>query len=111
MDSGDSQTPTPTPEPAPVPTPAPEPTPEPAPAPTPIPTPAPAPTPAPVTPAPAPASEHSTAPVSVEAVQVHAPKHLAQTSDPTAGFSFVGLYVSACALMAAGFKRIKRRKF
>lgn len=115
MDSGDSQTPTPTPEPAPVPTPAPEPTPEPAPVPaptpTPVPTPAPAPTPAPVTPAPTPASEHSTAPVSVESVQVHAPKHLAQTSDPTAGFSFVGLYVSACALMASGFKPIKRRKF
>ncbi len=74
------------------------------------PAPAPAPTPAPAVSEPedslaAPASESS-----ARVASAHAPKHLAQTSDPTNGFALATMLGSALGFVVAGLKRKRNRR-
>ena len=72
--------------------------------------PAPAPAPTPAVPEPedslvAPASESS-----ARVASAHAPKHLAQTSDPTNGFAIATMLGSAFGFIVAGLKRKRNRR-
>ena len=72
--------------------------------------PAPAPAPTPAAPEPedslvAPASESS-----ARVASAHAPKHLAQTSDPTNGFTIATMLGSALGFVVAGLKRKRNRR-
>ena len=72
--------------------------------------PAPAPAPTPAVPEPedslvAPASESS-----ARVASAHAPKHLAQTSDPTNGFAIATMLGSALGFVVAGLKRKRNRR-
>ena len=74
------------------------------------PAPAPAPTPAPAVSEPedslaAPASEGP-----ARVAPAHAPKHLAQTSDPTSGFALATMLGSAFGFIVAGLKRKRNRR-
>ena len=75
--------------------------------------PAPAPAPAPSAPAVAEPEDSFVAPESEGPARVapaHAPKHLAQTSDPTNGFAIATMLGSALGFVVAGLKRKRNRR-
>lgn len=74
------------------------------------PAPAPAPTPAPAVSEPEDSLAASASESSARVASAHAPKHLAQTSDPTNGFAIATMLGSAFGFIVAGLKRKRNRR-